>query len=147
MKTTRKTYKYIEWLSPEEMHDDTISWISGLKFARDEQLFLNKLVKSYTIQLLDSKLFEESKELIGKLSSAEKEVVTLMKKVQRHENLLEIMVDEVDQPKMEKAYKETHRELTSAMSQYATDYRMLKDKLFNLISRVMKKEKQKRLLN
>lgn len=147
MKTTTKKRSYIEWLGPEEMHKASIQWMSELKFVRDEQLFLNNLVKSYTLQLVDSKIFNESKKIIDSVLEAEKEVVGLMKKVQSHENLLEIMINDVDELKMEKAYTETHWDLTSTMKHYMEDYRKLKSRLFKLVSKVMKKQKQKRLLN
>lgn len=147
METTKKKRSYIEWLDPEEMHKASIQWMSELKFVRDEQLFLNNLVKSYTLQLVDSKIFNESKKIIDSILEAEKEVVNLMKKVRSHENLLEIMINDVDELKMEKAYTETHWDLTSTMSRYIEDYRKLKARLFKLVSKVMKKQKQKRLLN
>ncbi len=141
------TPRYIEWISPEEMHRTTVSWLSELKFIKDEQRFLNSLVKSYTEQLIDHKIYDKSKELVGNILDAEKELVGLLKKVQVHENQLEIMIDDVDQPKMEKAYRETHEELMQDMQRYLEDYRELKRQLFKLLSQVLKQEKQKRLLN
>jgi hypothetical protein len=144
---TQKKYEYIEWLSPEEMHQATLSWISELNFTRDEQRFLDTLVKSHTLQLTEAEIFGKSRELVGEILKAEKEVITLMKKVQSHENLLEIMVDDIDQVKMEKAYRDTHRELTILVNGYLTDYMKLKKRLFALLGKVLKKEKQKRLLS
>ncbi|MEX0290977.1 MAG: hypothetical protein AB3N14_17875 [Flavobacteriaceae bacterium] len=140
-------YRYIEWLSAEEMHESSILWFSTLKFIRDEQLFLNNLVKSYTLQLVDSKIFEESKRTIAALQSLERDLVSLFKKVQAHENQLEIMTDDIDQLKMERAYIETHKELQLSMHEYEKRYREIKEKLFGLISGILKKSKQKRLLN
>lgn len=139
--------RMMEWLDPNEMHEASLKWMSELKFIRDEQLFLNDLVKSYTLQLTDSSVFNESKEIIGAIASSEKELIVLMKKVQAHENQLEIMMDEIDQLKMEKAYTETHWELNSEMARYSVQYRELKLRLFKLVSKVIKKDKGKRLLN
>ena len=144
---TQIKYEYIEWLSPEEMHQATLSWISELNFTRDEQRFLDTLVKSHTLQLTEAEIFGKSRELVGEIVKTEKEVVTLMKKVQSHENLLEIMVDDIDQVKMEEAYRDTHRELTILVNDYLSDYMKLKKRLFALLGKVLKKEKQKRLLN
>ncbi|SMG40694.1 hypothetical protein [Arenibacter troitsensis] len=139
--------RMMEWLDPNEMHEASLKWMSELKFIRDEQLFLNDLVKSYTLQLTDSSVFNESKEIIGAIASSEKELIVLMKKVQAHENQLEIMMDEIDQLKMEKAYTETHWELNSEMARYSVQYRELKLRLFKLVSKVIKKDKGNRLLN
>ncbi len=143
----QKKHAYVEWISPEEMHQAVLSWISELKFARDEQKFLNDLVKSYTLQLTDRQIFAESREVVSGIADAERALITLMKQVQSHENQLEIMVDDVDQPKMEKAYRDTHRDLIEAVDTYLTSYMKLKKQLFGMLTKVMKKEKQKRLLN
>lgn len=147
MKVKERTHRYIEWISPDDMHAESVQWLSELKFARDEQLFLNSLVKHYTIQLADAKIFKKSKEIVSAVLDAENEVITLMKKIQIHENQLEIMIDDVDQPTMERAYKETHKELMTEMQRYLEEYRGLKKRLFSLVSSVIKKDKQGRLLN
>ncbi len=146
MSEVKKQYQYVEWISPEEMHRASLLWMSQLKFARDEQRFLNDLVKSYTLQLTDSAIFEESKTVVDTLLQMEKRIVPLMKQVQLHENQLEIMVDKVDQLRMERAYAATHRDLITNMEQHMEAYREIKQNLFSLVSKVMRKEKQKRLL-
>ena len=139
--------RMMEWLDPNEMHEDSQKWMSELKFVRDEQLFLNDLVKSYTLQLTDSAVFNESKEIIGAIATAEKEVIVLMKKVQAHGNQLEIMLDHIDQLKMEATYTKTHWELHTEIAKYSFEYRELKSRLFKLVSKIMKKDKGNRLLN
>jgi len=142
-----KKNNYIKWINAEEMHDGSLRWFSELKFIREEQFFLNKLVQSFTLQLIDSKLFKDSKKIVALLQHTEKEIVLLLKKVQAHENKLEIIVDEIDQRKLEKAYLETHQELQIEMNDYTQRYREIKEQLFKLLTSIMKKEKQKRLLN
>ena len=147
MKTKTKKHRYIKWKSPEEMHDTSIQWISELNFVKDEQRFLNDLVRSYTLAITSLGIFEESRKLITAISNSELEVELLLKRVQVHENQLSIMVDDVDEPKMEKAYTETHRDLLSDINDFLSNYRKLKGSMFTMLSKVMKKEKQKRLLN
>ncbi|MGB5666700.1 MAG: hypothetical protein WBM53_07620 [Maribacter sp.] len=147
MKTKTQKHRYIKWKSPEEMHDTTIHWISELKFVKDEQRFLNDLVRSYTLSITSLGIFEESRKLVTAISNSELEVKQFLKRVQIHENQLSIMLDDVDQPKMEKAYTETHRDLLTEIDACLVNYRKLKGSLFKMISKVIKKEKQKRLLN
>lgn len=147
MKKTNKAYGYAEWLSAEEMHRTSLDWLSELHFCADEQTFLNGLVKSHTLQLTDKSIFTESKKLVNNLSDYEKQLVKLVAQVQAHERLLQIMVDDVDQIKMEKAYVETHNDLTNDIHKYLVDYRSIKKALFTLLSKIMKSQKQKRLLN
>ncbi len=141
------TPRYIEWISPEEMHKATLSWVSELKFARDEQLFLNSLVKSYTPELIEHDIYDKSKELVIGILDAEKELAGLLKEVQVHESQLEIMIDDVDHPKMEKAYRDSHLDLVKRMDTYLESYRSLKKQLFDLLINIIKKGKQNRLLN
>lgn len=147
MKIKENTHRYIEWIDPEEMHRTTLVWLSELRFMKDEQMFLNNLIKHYTVQLVDAKIFGKSKAIVTALADLEKETILQMKKVQAHENKLEIMIDDVDQLDLEKAYRDAHRELTNTMDHYKEEYREIKTKLFHLVSSVLKKEKQKRLLN
>ncbi|GMN11765.1 hypothetical protein MTsPCn9_29480 [Croceitalea sp. MTPC9] len=147
MKIKSKKYRYAEWLSATEMHENSKELVSELKFIIDEQLFLNNLVKSYTSQLVDSNVYQTNKEVIDDILTAEKKIKPLIAKIQLHQNQLEVMIDDTDQLEMEKAYIETHRELLTAMDDYSGKYRSLKEKLFKIISNIIKKEKQKRLLN
>jgi len=64
-----------------------------------------------------------------------------------HENQLQIMVDEIDQEKMEEAYLDTHSDLGKEVEDYFVKYRDAKTKMFGMISNVIKRKKQKRLLN
>lgn len=146
MNDAKRKYRYMEWYSPEEMHEENARWFSELNFARDEQLFLNDLVKAQTLKLTDIAVFEESKAIVAEISQREKEIVSLMKKVQAHQNQLEVLLEEPGERIMEKAYVETHKELLLAVDQYLVGYRTVKQELFGLISRIMKKDKQNRLL-
>lgn len=149
MNLEKKRYRYVEWMSAEEMHESSMRWMSELNFIRDEQLFFNDLVKSYTLQLIDGTIFEESQKVIEAILETEKDADILIKRIRAHENLLMIMVDDVNELTMEKAYIRTHQGLSTKMDGYMIDYQKLKTRFFTLITRVMKekKQKQKRLLN
>lgn len=147
MKNNTIKKAYTEWLSADEMHRESKKWSSELKFAKDEQKFLNTMIQDYTLDLIDVKIFDEVKRVVDSLSQAEKNLIEIFKKVQLHENQILIMVDEVDQIKMENAYIETHAELKKEIQGYFVDYRTSKTKIFRIISNVMKKKKQKRLLS
>ena len=143
-KTRKKTY--VEWLSAEDLHNNSMSWLSKLRFSKDEQRFLDNLIKDYTLDLLDSKVFNEVKPTVNSLKDIEDEVEELLKKVELHENQLQIMVDNIDQLKMEDAYIATHFELSVEVQAYDKKYEAIKAEIFRIISSVMKKRKQDRLL-
>lgn len=147
MENNTKKKEYTEWFSGDEMHGESKKWASELKFAKDEQRFLNTMIQDYTLDLIDIKIFDEVKSVVDSLGQAEKNLIEIYKKVQLHENQLLIMVDGVDQIKMENAYVETHTELKKEILGYFVNYKTSKTKIFKIISKIMKKKKQKRLLS
>lgn len=147
MEAKTKKRKFREWFSAEELHEESKKWSSELNFARDEQKFLNQMVKDYTLDIIDSDMFKTIQPVVESLNTSEKELVKLFKKVQLHENQLQIMVDEVNQERMEEAYLDTHSELGREVTDYFEKYRDAKTKIFDIVSKVIKRKKQKRLLN
>ena len=146
MKATHKTPKYVEWLNADVMHEASRNWLSELRFIKDEQRFFENLIKSYTLQLIDSEHFSNSKKLVEMLDTLQKKNKALIETVKTHENELLIMVDGVDQLKKEDAYKAKHRTLIIEINKYFKAYRNFKKRLFNTIEDIMIHEKQKRLL-
>ncbi|WP_139002311.1 hypothetical protein [Hyunsoonleella aestuarii] len=146
METKQTKVKYKAWLSAETMHDNTRKWMSELKFAKDEILFFNDLVKSYTLQLIDSKHFAESKKIIDKLNILKKDTDNLINTVKNHEKGLKVMVDGVNELQKEDTYRRKHAKLIIVVSNFLEKYRILKTQLFSLITGVIKEGKQKRLL-
>lgn len=147
METKSNKRKFREWFSADELHEESKKWSSELKFARDEQKFLNQMVKDYTLDIIDSDMFKSVQPVVESLNKLETDLVDLFKKIQLHENQLQIMVDEVNQEKMEEAYLDTHNDLGKEMEDYFVKYRDSKTKIFNIVSNVIKRKKQKRLLN
>lgn len=146
MKQKQNNEKYEVWLSSEIMHNDSLKWLSELKFVKDEQLFFDDLVKSYTLQLIDSKYFTESKKIINQLSLLQKETVKLIEKIIQHEKGLKIMVDGINQIEEENAYRRKHTKFILIVNDFLTKNRILKTQLFSLIKSILKEGKQKRLL-
>ena len=147
METKSNKRKFREWFSADELHEESKKWFSELRFAKDEQKFLNSMVKDYTLDIIDSDMFKTIQPVVESLNKSEKELVDLFKKVQLHENQLQIMVDDVNQEKMEEAYLDTHNDLAMEVQDYFETYRDSKTKIFDIVSNVIKRKKQKRLLN
>lgn len=143
----KKYPRYIEWFSPAEMHEHSKTWLSHLEFMQHEQEFLNGLITFYMGQLADSKLYSRSKKIVNDLLDLEKKITGLHDVVVKHEAQLEIMIDKIDQPKMESAYRDEHHDLMESMQRYEMDYKNVKKSLFSLISEIIRKEKQQHLLN
>jgi len=146
MATNQSYPKYVEWLNAEDMHLASKQWLSDLRFIKDEQHFFENLIKSYTLQLIDSKNFTKSKTLVDALNKLQKKNKSIINSIKIHENELEIMVDAKDEPQKEATYKNKHRELIIEVSNYLKDYKTLKIELFNILKIILKTKKQKYLL-
>ena len=146
MKTTQSKINYVVWLSPEVMHDASRKWLSELEFIKGEQLFFKDLVKSYALQLIDSKHIDESRKVIDQLNKVKKKTTLLVEFIQNHENELKIWEDSIDDSNEEERYKTEHRKLIIDVSKFFQNYRVFKTKLFDLIKEIIKEQRQKRLL-
>ena len=109
MKTAPVNTNFINWLTAEDLHNDSKEWLLELEFLNDEYLFFIDLIKWHTLQLIDFQDFSISKKVIETLSNSKKENDNLTKKVRAHENELEVLIDGINEPKQEEAYKKEHK--------------------------------------
>ncbi|MDC8003783.1 hypothetical protein POV27_06955 [Aureisphaera galaxeae] len=145
MKKAKQAYRFVEWSSPDELHEATLEWKSELEFIKVEQRFLNQLIANHTLELISKEIRKESQELISELYKEEKEVDGLFDDVLKHSNRLEILVDGVDQIQEEKQFKEAHYFLKMEVLSYLNNYKETKRKIFLLIQQIMKKKKRKQI--
>ncbi|TNJ45221.1 hypothetical protein KFZ70_07125 [Tamlana fucoidanivorans] len=143
---TKQIKQYKAWLTPESMHNMSINWLSELRFVHDEQLFFNDLIKSYTLQLIDSKHFKESKEVIDYLIAYEKKTDKLIRLIVEHEKRLSILLNSINEQEEDNNYKIEHSFLESKVNVFLKDYKNFKLRLFKLIKGILKERKQKHLL-
>ena len=147
MKATQIHTKFVKWLSADDMHTDSKEWILELEFLNDEYLFFEELMRSYTLQLIDLQDYSKNKKIIDAISSSREENENLKELIREHENKLEILIDGVDQPNEEAAYKKEHKSLIVLFKNHLKEHKELKLNLFDIIKKIKKKEKQKRLIN
>jgi hypothetical protein len=137
------TYKIVQWSTPEELHAECLEWVSQLKFIRDEQRFLDELIKKYTISLILKDVYEDFLKLVGELKTEEKELAKLLKRVKEHKNNIEVLLDRTIDEREGAAYKEIHYYLKVEVYSYNQKYRKIKSKLFKKIKEFMKRERRK----
>jgi hypothetical protein len=137
---------YIKLLRIDELHKDILSCISEMRFIKDEQQFLEDLIKNYTLELLNGTVYEKSKGIITDLAHLKKELTPLLKKSMNHSNNLEALLEEVIIPSEMEKYKEVHYKLLLDVATFIAKFKKSKRKIFSLIKQVMKKDKQTRLL-
>ncbi len=147
MKTKPKKRTFREWFSVEELHEESKKWMSELQFAQDEQLFLNHMVKDYTLDIIDTEMFNTVQPVVEGLNRLENHLQELMDSVQVHENQLSTLIEEKITDKLESSYLESHNDLAMLLDDYFVQYKDYKTQMFEIVSQVMKHKKQKRLLN
>ena len=147
METTQTHARYVEWLSAEEMHKGSKEWLSQLEFVKDEHLFFEDLIKSYTLQLIKPEKFAHNKEIIDAINKSQKRNNLLIDAVKLHEYALQIMVDGIDQINEEEAYKKEHRGLIIKINNFLKYYRSLKMQLFDIVKKIKKEEKIRLLID
>lgn len=147
MKTTQTYARFVEWLSADDMHTDTKEWLSQLQFIKDEHSFFEDLVTSNTLQLIKPEKFVHNKEIIDAINRSQKQNRLLIDDVRVHKNKLQIMVDGIDQPKEEEAYKNDHRLLVTKINTFLKYYTALKLQLFDIVKNIKKEEKDIILLD
>ena len=91
--------------------------------------------------------YSKNKKIIEAIGNSRKENDNLKELIREHENKLEILIDGVDQPNEEEAYKNGHKSLLISFKNHLKEHKELKYSLFGIIKEIKKKEKQKRLIN
>jgi hypothetical protein len=147
MKTIQTQVKYVEWLSADEMHQASKEWLSELMFIKDEHLFFEDLITSFTSLIIESGKFSDTKEIVDIINKSQKRNNVLIEAVKIHENELEIMVDGIDQLKEERAYTKEHSDLILAISEFTKEYKVIKTQLIDIIKNIKKKEKLRHLID
>lgn len=146
MYTNQYKFKYLEWHSPEEIHETTLKWQSELEFIEVEWLFLKDLLSDNTLLLLSETDFDKTKKRISTFSSYKAEISEIKELLIEHRNALEVLVDEVNELQKEKAFKERHLLLELKVQGFHDNYRQIKNSIFDVMKKSMKKRKQKTLL-
>lgn len=140
-------YTYIESFDTEQMHEHSKEWFSELSFSKDEHQFLNNLILSFAVKPLEKADLKQLSDFKNNIAENQKELISLLKKVQKHLNQLEILIDDVDQLKLEKAYRERHKKLLLEVDEYLVKFRSVKQQSFSKLTKLLKKNKRMALGN
>lgn len=147
MYTNQYKFKYLEWHSPEEIHETTIKWQSELDFMEGEWYFLKELLSDNTLLLLSEANFEETQKLVSELLSHKKGIPEIKELLEEHRNALEVLVDGINEYQKEKAFKDRHVLLEFKINDFNEYYRKMKTSIFDIMKTSMKKGKQKSISN
>ena len=129
--------------SIEELHHDSMNWLSEIEFINYEMKFLNKLLSSYYIDLLDSGYDKLIKGLANKIIIEKKTGKALSKLILEHEKILSDLI-QTNSVTSNKNYLETHKKFEIEIIIFLGRYKELKTEIFRLIERILKKKGQKK---
>lgn len=129
--------------SIEELHHDSRNWLSEIEFINYEMKFLNKLLSSYYIDLLESGYDKPIKGLVNKIVVEKKSGNALSKLILEHEKILSDLI-QTNSVISNKNYLETHKKFEIEIIIFLGRYKELKTEIFRLIERIMKKKGQKK---
>ncbi|MEG9328348.1 hypothetical protein SAMN04488034_103209 [Salinimicrobium catena] len=146
MKNKTPKFRYIEWKTPDEMHFTSLQWQSEIGFIQDEHRFFEDMLREYTMPIIESHLFSRIKELIDRLTDSRENLKSLQQQVNEHANRLDRLVENVDEPKEGRQYRQEHKKNLQAVNAYLKEYKQLKKEIFEAVSQALKQQKQKRLL-
>ncbi len=136
-------YDYKEWFHTQEMNEDSKRWFSQLSFINHEQLFINTILHSFATKTLNSTEFGRIHDFKHAISENKHRLDPLFKQVQKHKKQIEILVDDVNQLEMEKAYRKTHKKLHIRINNYVLDYRTVKERGFANLCSILKTAKKR----
>ncbi len=146
MKNKTPKFRYIEWKTPDEMHFSSLQWQSEIGFIQDEHRFFEDMLREYTMPIIESHLFSRIKELIERLTDSRSQLTHLQEQVNEHSNRLQRLVENVDEPKEGRQYRQEHKRILQAVNEYTKEYKQLKKEIFEAVTHALKQQKQKRLL-
>jgi len=129
--------------SIEELHYDSKNWLSEIAFINYEMKFLNQLLSSYYIDLLESGYEKHIKVLVNKIVIEKKSGKALSKLILEHEKILSDLI-QTNSVTSNKNYLETHKKFEIEIIIFLGRYKELKMEIFKIIERTMRKKGQKK---
>jgi hypothetical protein len=120
-------------------------WQSDLKFYEDELNFLRKLIDKYFLWLIEEKHLENTRSVADKLSKLEKNRLATDEKLTKHMHHLTALIENPF-PYDASVYKNEHKELKAAFSEFLKEFRRVKKAIFELAEHVIDSAKVKRLI-
>ena len=129
--------------SIEELHHDSRNWLSEIEFINYEMKFLNQLLSSYYIDLLESGYEKRINELANKIAIEKKSGNALSKLILEHEKILSDLI-QTNSVTSNKNYLETHKKFEIEIIILLGRYKELKMEIFKRIEKIMRKKEQKK---
>ncbi|UAM97532.1 hypothetical protein K8354_14640 [Polaribacter litorisediminis] len=143
MKNQKWHIKYLKWFSADEIYETSKNWNSELYFIKDEQHFFQHLFHQFAASFIKSKELFKIKRILYDLTELQEECTILIWIISKHVNNLNLLIDDVNQIREEKIYKETHQQIFEAMDDFLLKHKEFKKTLFKMVTDDLKSSPEK----
>jgi hypothetical protein len=145
IKTIPKHKEPIIYNSFEFLHNKTENWLLEVYFIKKELLFLKELLAEHIIEICNSENFKEAKMYLSGVIHEINLNDILVKSIKEHAINLSLLMEGVYLSK-EKQIRKDHTLLKIEFENYRENSKYMKQQIFELVLKVMKKNKCKKLL-
>ena len=128
-----------------KLHRISQRWIADLTFLNDENAFLQDLINLHFIDLCNYDLLPITRKLGVRISMAIKKNNLLLFQLQTHEKQLATLFESAHF-KGETDFRKAHKMLAKKFDQRFQSNKVVKNRVFSVIKKIMKQQKQKKLL-
>ena len=131
--------------SYENLFEKTQRWISEIDFITIEQDFLKELLSEYIIGICKAHNFEQAKLLLESISDEKTKGSLLKEAIVKHQINLSMLLEGVFISK-EETCRKNNKNLKNEIANFINNFKFIKRQTFELILKIMKLEKQQKLL-
>lgn len=131
--------------SIEYLHSKSQQWISEIEFIKVEQDFLKELLGEHVLELCDTNNFTKAKLLLNGINHEALLGESLIESIKELKINLALLSESIHLKK-ENLFRENHEFLKIEVKNYIENFKYIKKQVFELILRIIKKEKQHKLL-
>jgi len=129
-----------------KLHSIAQNWITDLEFINDEELFLQDLISTFFVDLCSVEYFPDTRRLNKKLEDSRKKGNLLVFEIRTHIKQLATLL-ESNHLDGEPEFRKAQKKLANKFDQFVQSTKLLKNRVFTIIKKIMKQHKQKLLLS
>ena len=144
MKTKMKEDWFSREKSLDELHNDAKIWVSEINLIKDEIGFLEHMLSEKYIDFLSEGLHKKIEDSVKQLSVQKNDGTTLLELINSQEKILAELI-KYDSVSSNKNYFEKQKNLEIEVTSYIKKYKELKQYIFKVVEKVMRKKDQKKL--
>lgn len=128
----------------ENIHNLYKEWIAELDFIFEEEQFFEDIINTHFIALCNLDLYNKSKDIVHQITINKTKLEILRIKIYTNKKRLTTQM-ETQNPAGESYFHDIHQELFNEFSDHLKTSKSIKSASYNLIKKILLKNKQKRI--